>query len=550
MREINSQRPHHRRAASIDGIVAGGRPLGAPINHSYRPTNQEATPTLDNFVRRPDGFHPSRQSPSGLGGTAAETAEREAVIDEPIVLDEMEYEKRKDKVHGKIKRARWRKVVKRTFLTIAIIILAGGVYLGAKFYITQKHLFHGGGKAPVLASSCDGDVPVEQLSSEGDSRVNILLLGVGGPGHDGADLTDTIMIASLDPANKKISLLSVPRDLWVKIAGNGYSKINAAYTYGKQQSKSKKTNDQIVDGLNLLDKTVQPILGISIHYHVLVDFSAFQQAVDAVGGIDVNVPEQLYDPTIAWENHYNSVIAQKGIQHMDGHKALLYAKSRETSSDFARAERQRLILVALKNKVFSAGTFANPVRISSLFDSLGNNVYTDFDTSTIRCLYSEISKVPSTSIKSLDMVKPPNNLLTTGNINGLSVVEPRAGLFDYDDIHDFVHSSLRDGFIARENAKVAVYNATNTAGLATSTANTLKSYGYNVTAIQNSPNATNPATTTVVDLSKGVDKYTRYYLERRFGTTAAGKLPAGSGITPPIGTAFVIILGNDAATSN
>src|SRR5262249_41768891 len=143
----------------------------------------------------------------------------------------------------------------------------------------------------------------------------------------------------------------------VQIPNNGTQKINAAYPDGLAQSTSKKLDDQRTAGLELLDRTLQPVIGTDIHYHVIVDFTAFQQSVDAVGGVDVNVPEQLYDPTIAWENHYNPVIAQKGLQHFNGHLALLYAKSRETSSDFARAERQRLILVALKNKVFSAGTF-------------------------------------------------------------------------------------------------------------------------------------------------------------------------------------------------
>src|SRR5205085_1320763 len=134
----------------------------------------------------------------------------------------------------------------------------------------------------------------------------------------------------------------------------------------------------IHDGLRALDRTLTPILGVPIHYHSVIDFAAFKQSVDAVGGVDVNVPEILYDPTIAWENRYNPVIARKGQQHMDGAKALLYAKSRETSSDFARGERQRLIIVSLKQKVFTVGTFSNPVRISNLLNSLGNNVYTDF----------------------------------------------------------------------------------------------------------------------------------------------------------------------------
>jgi LCP family protein required for cell wall assembly len=305
------------------------------------------------------------------------------------------------------------------------------------------------------------------------------------------------------------------------------------------------------DGIATLDKTLQPVLdGVPIHYHILLDFSAFKQMVDALGGVTVNVPETLYDPTIAWENHNNPVIAQKGAQTFNGQQALLYVRSRETSSDFARGERQRLVITAIKQKAFSAGTFANPLKVSSLLDSLGQNVYTDFSSGDIKCLYHQVSTIPSSAISSLDMVTPPNALLTTGNINGLSVVEPRAGLFDYSGIHAFLHKSLTDGLIAKEAAHVAVYNATSSAGVATSVSNTLKEYGYKVTKTDNTTDTTDPATTTIVDLSHGADKYTLNYLQARFRVTAVTKLPSDAGITPPADAKFVIILGEDAVSSN
>jgi hypothetical protein len=96
---------------------------------------------------------------------------------------------------------------------------------------------------------------------------------------------------------------------------------------------------------------------------------------------------------------------------------------------------------------------------------------------------------------------------------------------------------------------VAIYNATGSGGLATKEANLLKSYGYNVTTIDNAPNATDPPSTSLVDLTHGTDKYTLRYLEGRLGVTAAGQVPGGFGIAPPQGTDFVIILGEDAASS-
>src|SRR6185312_8057505 len=107
--------------------------------------------------------------------------------------------------------------------------------------------------------------------------------------------------ASIDPETDRTVLLSIPRDLWVRIPGNGSQKINAAYADAVDQSDSKTQAGQEEDGIAELDKTLQPVLdGVKVHYHVLLDFSAFKQMVDALGGVTVNVPETLYDPTIAW----------------------------------------------------------------------------------------------------------------------------------------------------------------------------------------------------------------------------------------------------------
>lgn len=538
MEEPKNFKKRQKRAASIDGFMPSSGRLGVPIKNAYQPNQGKPTPGLDAFIKRDDGFHPARNSGYSLNdGVEADEA---ALLEEPIVLDNIPAAKRKSRLHPKL-----RTILKRGSLLLAVLILIGGVYFAAKLYITKRNVFHGGGGAPALASNID----INTLRGEGDGRVNILLLGIGGPGHDGPDLTDTMLLASIDPINHKAALLSIPRDLWVKIPGNGYQKINAAYSDGKQESKAKTLAGQEQDGLKLLDQTLEPVIGVPIHYHVVVDFAAFKQTVDVLGGVTLNVTDELYDPTIAWENNWNPVIAKPGLQTMHGQQALLYARSRETSSDFARGERQRALLVAIKDKVLTVGTFSNPVKVSQLLDSLGNNVFTDFSVGDSGRLYQIGKGIGSNSITSLDFVTPPHNIVTTGDINGLSVVEPKNGTFDYTAIQSYVRNALRDGLIAKENAAVAVYNATDKAGLAASTGGLLKSYGYNVTTVTNAPTATNPAKTTLVDLSRGVDKYTRHYLEQRFNVTAVAKLPASSGITPQAGTSFVIILGEDASTT-
>jgi LCP family protein required for cell wall assembly len=530
--------PNHH-LASVDGIVSGGRSLGGYAGQPYQPNRAQPAPTLDNLVRRDDGFH-SRKPHVRAFGQSPEIAEAEALLDEPIVLDDEEIKTKKRRKHPTRRRT-----LKRISLVLLSLILIGGAFFAVKLYTTERHLFRGGGKAPALAENVD----INTLKGEGDGRINILLLGTGGPGHEGPDLTDTILLASVDPVNHKTALLSIPRDLWVKIPGDGYQKINAAYAYGKQQTRAKSESAKDQAGLDLLDKTLSPIIGVPIHYHAVVDFAAFRQTVDAIGGVTFNVPETLYDPTIAWENHGNSYIAMKGTQAFDGRKALLYARSRETSSDFARGQRQRQLMVGIKDKTFSLGTFSNPVKISNLLSGLGNNVYTDFSLDDMMSLYKIVGKIPSNQITSLDLVTPPHNLLTTGNMNGLSIVEPRDGLFDYDPIQNYVRNALKDSYIAKENAQIAIYNATDVVGMATKQSTYLKSYGYNVVTVGNTPQPTNPGTTQIVDLTKGVDKYTKHYLEGRYKVSSTTSLPASFGITPPPGTSFVIIVGEDVANS-
>jgi LCP family protein required for cell wall assembly len=535
------------KRAYLDGFVSDGRELGIPPPRAYRPQKgQTASPQLGSKNARTDGFHPLRQGSGDISHTP-EHAEASALLNEPIVLaDDLVSPKKKKKA----KHPRARRRLKKVSLAAAAFLILGAAYFGVRFYMTGRQLFRGGGKAPALADQID----INQLKGEGDGRINVLLLGIGGPGHEGADLTDTIIIASIDPVNHKATLLSLPRDLWVRIPGDGYQKLNAAYAYGKEGSKAKTETGKEEDGLALLDKTLQPVLGIPIHYHSIIDFKAFKQLVDAVGGVDANVSPELTAHENFWiegtRNQYYVLNVPAGQQHFDGTKALYFARERHNDSDFVRSQRQRLMITALKSKIFSAGTFSNPVKMSSLLTGFGSNVHTDFSITDLSRLYQVGGKISANNINSIDLVTAPHDFLTTDNIDGLSVVEPKAGLYNYDAIQSYVRNAVKDSFLAKENSNIAVYNATNIDGLATSSAAKLRSYGYNISVVDNAPNSTNPSYTTIVDLTAGKDKYTKHYLEQRFGVTAVKSLPSDFKVKPPAGTSFVIILGRDAANSS
>ena len=439
----------------------------------------------------------------------------------------------------------WKKRIIRTLAAIGIIAALIVGFLFAKGYLKLNKIFKGGAEG---AAALQNNVDPSKLKGEGDGRVNILLLGRGGEGHDGPDLTDTILVASVDPINKKASILSVPRDLYYSNTSN--YRVNSVFAEAKYAALARKASATDADnaGFSAIEKVISDDLGIPIHYHVMVDFSGFEQAINTVGGVDLNVGKNGVVFEVLWDEitHRNYTLnVGEGAQHFDGQRALYYARSRHTSArgDFDRAQRQRALLIALKEKVLSLGTFSNPVKISGLLDAFGNHVQSNMSLSEVLRLYDLAKEIPSTDISTIGLVDPPNNFLTSVNIAGQSIQQPRAGLTDFSEIQNYVRNTLKDGFIANENATIAVLNGTSTPGLATTKSNELKSFGYNVNLIGDAPTKTYTKMV-LVDLKHGDKKYTRYYLEKRFGVTAVSTLP-DSTITNPGNSDFILILGTN-----
>lgn len=559
-----NEQPHGKQKA-IDGILHGG---DMSSRHPQRPMQRRrfrAMAPASGRIRQPQPLsgEPQLQRPPQHTATASPHVQQAVPPVGPLSLDDIPAAPRLSRGMGKGRKRRgdflrrkwqtikgWsrRKKIVAGIITVLIIIglIAGALFLKGIF--NAKKVFKGGGSAVSLQQ----DVAPSLLKGEGDGRINILVLGAGGIGHEAPDLTDTIMVASIDPVSHKTALLSIPRDLWVAVPGHGSMKLNAVYETGKYEYLGKQdasNNDQkaVQAGFAMVDKTLEDVIGIPIHYHTLVNFKAFQQAVDSVGGISFNVPERLYDPTMAWQNNGSAVLAEAGQQTFDGRKALMYVRSRYTTSDFARSQRQRAVIVALQQKIFSLGTFSDPLKLSQLMDAFGNNVVSDLSISDLRRLYTLTKDVDPNTIASVGLTDPPNNYVTTGMVGNQSVVLPRAGLGKYDEIRSYVRNTLRDGYLAKENARVMVLNGTEVAGAATAAGDTLKSYGYNVTSVGDAPTK-NYAKTTIVDLTSGKKSYTAQYLKKRYDIQkTVSKVPDNTIQTQNVD--FVVILGADE-TSN
>lgn len=205
----------------------------------------------------------------------------------------------------------------------------------------------------------------------GSDRVNLLVMGYGGTGHDGAYLTDSMVVMSLMPQSHHTTLVSVPRDLWVQIpAGSGqYHKINYAYTYGSNNGADA------AGGGNVAAQKMSVVTGLDVKYWLTINFVGFRDFINAIGGIDVYVPDAFTakypandDPNI--NPNWIKVHFSKGMQHMDGETAIRYARARYVldnpaeGSDFARSARQQIMIKAALTKVKQMSTWP------SLFNAL------------------------------------------------------------------------------------------------------------------------------------------------------------------------------------
>ncbi|MBW4061820.1 LCP family protein [Candidatus Saccharibacteria bacterium] len=447
---------------------------------------------------------------------------------------------------GKVKRPHRR----RRWITAIVSLIVVGVvaWFGIHAWLALRSIIqkHTG------TNALNGELDLSSLKGEGSGRVNILVMGIGGEGHDGPNLSDTMMVWSIDPKTYDVAAISVPRDLYVKIPGYGYGKINAANSDG---------------GPALAEKVVSNVLGVTINYYVVADFSGFKQAVDAVGGVDINVATALYDTTYPCDvgNGICPYHQPAGLIHMNGATALKYSRCRHDApvgncgNDYGRAARQQQVIEAVKAKALSAGTLTNPAKLTALIDTVGGHVKTDLQLSDIKKLALLSTKIDSSKITNKVLDDAPDNYLVGGTdiipAAGYIYV-PKAGTFNYSDIHDFVKNIFVDHYITNENAIVEVDNGSGVTGIAGTVVTSLKAAHYNVLPAANA-DATYQ-TTVIYDYTNGKKPYTIKYLEDRFGVTAkkmtASPTPTATSTVAQATTAQTpeirIILGRDFATSS
>lgn len=348
-----------------------------------------------------------------------------------------------------------------------------------------------------------------QEVTDDETRINILLLGHGGFGHDGPNLTDSIHVVSINKETNKATMISIPRDLLVDIPDYGKRKINHAFALTEQ--------DEAGSGGLVASKVVENVLGIKIHNYATINFAGFTKIVDDLKGVDVNVPHGFIDYQYPAPDHlYQTISFDQGWQTMDGETALQFARSRHgicttaceqpEGSDFARAKRQQLILKALKDKMLSSRTWKNPKNIYTILSAYNDYIQTNIGLLDIKEFYTLAKETDTSDITQFVIDATPRGLLKAANISGAYVLIPKTGMDNFDQIQVAVDNLLYPKVIGPldENQEifVEIQNGTTIGGFASYIANNLEDNGVKITKVGNAEQQ-NKSETIIYDFSGG-----------------------------------------------
>ena len=460
---------------------------------------------------------------------------------------------------------------------VLVVGLVGGY--GARLVFSLAHLF---GESPIsvltdiIHRGGGGAGSISNKFANGQ-RVNIALYGYGGDGHDGAYLSDSIMVVSIQPRGDgnppQIAEISIPRDWFVPIPIGGnqktyYARVNEAYSIGQSGlpvSSAVYSGDH--GGGNLGDATLANMFGVHIDHFIGLDFTAFKSAVDSVGGIDItvqhtftdnNYPRGECDPAAkVVDCSVETVHFNAGPQHMDGATALIFARSRESSdpqegTNFARNKRQQLVLTAIKQKVLSVGGLRN---LPDLLNSLGDHVKTDLPLGDALSLFDLVKNVDTAGIEHVS-IDDSNFVFDCGPPYGTASC-PAAYEYPYDRSFSTIQHFIQDLFVPpgtlSQKAPISVQDGSGrNQGASKRWASLLADTGLLAT---DGGTARLSPTTQVIDASGGKYSATASWLAQFYGVQVTTVAPPSPSVPPspkastaPVG-GITLVLGQDEERS-
>lgn len=363
--------------------------------------------------------------------------------------------------------------------SLCLLVIGGGILYKWGDELIARLTGGNSGLWDAIHSMISDEIPFE---TDTNGRTNVLVFGTEGYNmsgdtafgeHSGSQLTDSIMVISLDQETKDVALLSLPRDLKVSMACSA-GKINEVFWCHNQDG----TNEEA--GAKALMRQVGDVLGINLQYYAHINWASLIDIINTIGGITVTLDEDIND--YGWTN----AVAKAGVpMEVDGEQALGLARARHgtTGGDFTRGNTQQKIVEGIVNKILQQGIGATEA--FNLLNILGDNLRSNFSTDNIKAGLRVLSGFNINNIRQVPLVDYDTNTfyMTTATINDISYVVPSAGNNDYSEIQRYVKDMFENNPTAHEQARVVVYNASGQFGVASAERERLQADGYDVVSI-------------------------------------------------------------------
>jgi LCP family protein required for cell wall assembly len=378
----------------------------------------------------------------------------------------------------------------------------------------------------------------------GATRVTVLIMGLDyrdWEENQGPPRSDTMILLTVDPISRTAGILSIPRDLWVNIPGMGYNKINTAIRWGELYKVPG-------GGPGLAMKTVENFLGVPINFYAIVDFYSFERFIDEIGGIDVDIPEEIsVDPL----GPHNTVILKPGVQHLDGPVALGYARNRYTANDDTdRSARQQQVILAIRDRILSTDMLPQLVlKAPALYQELSSGLRTNLTLQQAIQLAWLVPSIPKENIK--NVVLGPQQMINAKSPDGLDIYKPitakvrlvRDEIFAATDSTGPAAPGSSQDLVKAEQASLSLVNASGVEDLGPRTASFLQSQGITVQAVTTSADAA--SVTRIIDYAGKP-----YTLESLVKQMNIQQRDIKINYTPDGPVDFELVIGKDWAKTN
>ena len=404
----------------------------------------------------------------------------------------------------------WLKIVLMIAFLVAVALTAYFTFIAVRDFVTAWRMTSLPGVSildPTSTPDASGVIrnpsePMQPLGGptpppwDGANRVTMLLMGLDyrdWAEGEGPPRTDTMILFTLDPLGRTAGILSIPRDLWVNIPGGyKYGRINTAYQLGE----AYKYPDGGGPGLAMA--TVEELLGVPIDFYAQIDFNAFVQFIDEIGGVKIDVPENMKIDPLGDNNTYR---LKKGRQTLPGNLALAYARARYTEGgDFDRAQRQQQVIMAIRDRMLEVDNLPRLIsRAPALYNELSSGIHTNMNLDQAIRLAWLASQIPEENIKK-GIIGPPDQVTFATSPDGSQqVLKPitdkirllRDEIFSVTSPASPLATTMSLEELAKlEGAKVSVLNGSYTPGLAARTSDYLKTLGINVVVTDNAQQLT------------------------------------------------------------